>query len=64
MQITLNNYQNSSQIETLLENLMWEHYEPFVLVPIRLKQDMTQSYVITGLITTTRSSNFDTGGVP
>ncbi|MFX0206285.1 MAG: ABC transporter permease [Candidatus Hodarchaeota archaeon] len=64
VQITLNNYQNSSQIESMLENLTWEHYEPFLLVPIRLKQDMTQSYVITGLNTATQSRNFDTGGVP
>lgn len=64
MQITFNNNQNSSQIETMLENLTWEHYEPFVLVPIRLKQDMTQNYAITGLEPTTQSRNFDTGGVP
>jgi putative ABC transport system permease protein len=64
VQITLNNYQNSSQIETMLENLTWEHHEPFVLVPIRIKQDMTQNYAITGLEPTTQSRNFDTGGVP
>jgi len=64
MQITLNNYQNSSQIATMLENLTWKHYEPFVLVPIRLKLDMTQNYVITGLNESTISRNFDTGGVP
>ena len=65
MQITLHNYQNSSQVETMLENLTWEHYyEPFVLVPVRLKQDMTQNYAITGLEPTTQSRNFDTGGVP
>ncbi|UCE14439.1 MAG: FtsX-like permease family protein, partial [Candidatus Heimdallarchaeota archaeon] len=59
MQITLNDYQNSSQIATMLENLPWKDYEPFVLVPIRLKQDMTQTYVITGLNESTRSRNFD-----
>lgn len=64
MQISLNKYQNSSQLEMMLQNLTWEHYEPFVLVPIRLKQDMTQNYAITGLEPTTQSRNFDTGGVP
>ncbi|UCG00302.1 MAG: ABC transporter permease [Candidatus Heimdallarchaeota archaeon] len=64
MQITLNNYQNSSQIATMLENLPWKHYESYVLVPVRLKQDMTQNYVITGLNESTISRNFDTGGVP
>lgn len=64
VQITLNNYQNSTQIEMMLEDLPWFHYEPFILIPIRLKQDMTQNYVITGLELTTRSRNFDTGGVP
>lgn len=64
MQITLNNYQNSSQIETMIENFTWNHYEPFILVPIKLKQDMTQNYVITGLVPATKSRNFDTGGVP
>jgi putative ABC transport system permease protein len=64
MQITLNTYQNSTRIETMLENLTWEHYEPFILVPIRLRQDLSQNYLITGLDPTTQSRNFDTGGVP
>ncbi|MFX0184262.1 MAG: ABC transporter permease [Candidatus Hodarchaeota archaeon] len=64
MQITFNRYQNSSQIETMLEGLTWERFEPFVLVPIRLKQDMTQIYAITGLEPDTQMRNFDTGGVP
>ncbi len=64
MQITLNNYQNSSQIKSMLENLTWDYYEPFILIPIRLKQDMTQKYAITGLEPNTTSRNFDTGGVP
>ncbi|MFX1283959.1 MAG: FtsX-like permease family protein [Promethearchaeota archaeon] len=64
VQISFNQDQNSSQIEAMLENLTWEQYEPFVMVPIRLKQDMTQNYIITGLEPKTQSRNFDTGGVP
>jgi ABC-type antimicrobial peptide transport system permease subunit len=64
VQISLNQYQNTSQIETMLENLTWEDYEQFVMVPVRLTQDLTQRYVITGLEPDTRARNFDTGGVP
>ena len=64
VQIAFNNYQNASQIETMLEDLPWQHYEPYLLVPIRLKQDLSQIYTITGLDPMTQSRNFDTGGVP
>ena len=64
VQVSLNQYQNTSQIETMLEDLTWEDYELFVIVPIRLTQDLTQKYVITGLEPNTTARNFDTGGVP
>ncbi|NHJ02704.1 MAG: ABC transporter permease [Candidatus Heimdallarchaeota archaeon] len=63
-QITFNNLQNSTEIEKMLENLTWDHYEAIVFVPIRLQLDMAQNYVVTGLETSTQSRNFDRGGVP
>ncbi|MFX1515417.1 MAG: FtsX-like permease family protein, partial [Promethearchaeota archaeon] len=64
VQVSLNQFQNASQIDIMLENLTWEQYEPFIIIPIRLTQDLTQQYVITGLEPNTTSRNFDTGGVP
>ena len=64
VQVSLNQYQNASQIDIMLENLTWEDYELFVIVPVRLTQDLTQKYVITGLEPNTKARNFDTGGVP
>lgn len=63
-QIYLSTYENNSEIPNLLAGINYERYEPFIITPIRLKQDRTQIHTILGLKANTIMRRFDGGKFP
>ena len=66
IQVIFQNYQNQSQIETLLQDSLAEidEYEPTVLVPIRFSQDKLRIYSLTGLLPNSTMRRFDNNIFP
>ncbi|UCG03445.1 MAG: ABC transporter permease [Candidatus Heimdallarchaeota archaeon] len=61
IQVIFRNYQNESQITTLLQENTGQinENEPVVLVPIRFSQDLSRIYSLTGLVPNSDMRRFD-----
>ncbi|MFX1283127.1 MAG: FtsX-like permease family protein [Promethearchaeota archaeon] len=66
IQVIFRNYQNESQISTILQEnagLINEN-EPAVLVPFRFSEDLSRIYSLTGLVTNSNMRRFDNNIFP
>jgi putative ABC transport system permease protein len=66
IQVIFRDYQNESQISTLLQNYSGyiNESEPAVLVPIRFSKDLSRIYSLTGLVPDSNMRRFDKGIFP